>query len=125
MNIFSELFGIFRQRGLVETYKQGNRLTGFFISALLLVIIAGALYGFAPGIDHFAAKRVSRFHLHGEGTRILAVLERERLGETDSVAVHTHGQVIASPLESLQREVTRIALERFPGPMRRHAAFLA
>lgn len=50
VNIFSELFGIFRQRGLVETFKQGNRLTGFFISAILLVIFGGALYGFAMGI---------------------------------------------------------------------------
>jgi len=50
MNIFSQLFGIFRQRGLVETYKQGNRLTGFIVSAILLVIIGGALYGLAMGI---------------------------------------------------------------------------
>jgi len=50
VNIFSELFGIFRQRGLVETYKQEDRLTGFFISAIVLVIFGGALYGFAMGI---------------------------------------------------------------------------
>ena len=50
MNIFSELFGIFRQGGLVKTVKQGNRLTGFAISAMLLVIFGGLLYGFSMGI---------------------------------------------------------------------------
>jgi hypothetical protein len=50
MNIFSELFGIFRQRGLVESFKQGSRLTGFAVAAFLLVILGGALYGFAMGI---------------------------------------------------------------------------
>jgi len=50
MNIFSELFGIFRQRGLVETYREGKRLTGFIISAILLIILGGALYGFAMGL---------------------------------------------------------------------------
>jgi hypothetical protein len=50
MNIFSDLFGIFRQRGLVETIKEDGRLTGFTISAILLAIFGAALYGFAMGI---------------------------------------------------------------------------
>ena len=50
MNIFAELFGIFRQRGLVTTLKEGRRLTGFAVAAVLLAIIGGGLYGFAMGI---------------------------------------------------------------------------
>ena len=50
MNILAALFGIFRQRGLVITLKEGRRLTGFAIAAVLLAIIGGGLYGFAMGI---------------------------------------------------------------------------
>jgi hypothetical protein len=50
MNIFAELFGIFRQRGLVTTLKEGRRLTGFAVAAVLMAIIGGGLYGFAMGI---------------------------------------------------------------------------
>ena len=50
MNIFSALFGIFRQRGLVLTLREGRPLTGFFISAILLSVAGGLLYGFAMGI---------------------------------------------------------------------------
>ncbi len=50
MNIFVELFGIFRRRGLVTKLKEGRRLTGFAVAAVLLAIIGGALYGFAMGI---------------------------------------------------------------------------
>jgi hypothetical protein len=50
MNILAALFGIFRQRGLVSTLKEGRRLTGFAIAAVLLAIIGGGLYGLAMGI---------------------------------------------------------------------------
>ncbi len=50
MNILAELFGIFRQRGLVTTLKENRRLTGFAVAAVLLAIIGGGLYGFAMGI---------------------------------------------------------------------------
>lgn len=50
MNIFSALFGIFRQRGLVLTLREGRPLSGFVLSAILLSIVGGALYGFAMGI---------------------------------------------------------------------------
>jgi hypothetical protein len=50
MNILAALFGIFRQRGLVSALKEGRRLTGFAIAAVLLAIIGGGLYGFAMGI---------------------------------------------------------------------------
>ena len=50
MNIFSALFGIFRQRGLVITLRDGHPLVGFTLSATLLSIAGGVLYGFAMGI---------------------------------------------------------------------------
>jgi len=50
MNIFSELFGIFRQRGLVSTINEGRSLKGFTLSALIVSILGGLLYGFAMGI---------------------------------------------------------------------------
>lgn len=50
MNIFSALFGIFRQRGLVTLVTEGRSLAGFSISALVVSVIGGVLYGFAMGI---------------------------------------------------------------------------
>lgn len=50
MNIFSALFGIFRQRGLVVTLRENRPLSGFSLAASLLAIAGGALYGFAMGI---------------------------------------------------------------------------
>lgn len=50
MNIFSALFGIFRQQGLVSLIREGRSLVGFSISAFLVSIIGGLLYGFAMGI---------------------------------------------------------------------------
>lgn len=50
MNIFSALFGIFRQRGLVTMIKEGHSLARFTISAIFVSIIGGLLYGFAMGI---------------------------------------------------------------------------
>jgi hypothetical protein len=50
MNIFSALFGIFRQRGLVSLIRGGRSLAGFSISALVVSVIGGVLYGFAMGI---------------------------------------------------------------------------
>jgi len=50
MNIFSELFGIFRQRGLVLTLRESRPLGGFALSAIVLSIVGGVLYGFAMGI---------------------------------------------------------------------------
>ncbi|MCK4824372.1 hypothetical protein KA005_51950, partial [bacterium] len=49
MNIFTSLFGIFRQRGLVTMIKEGKSLAGFSISATLVSILGGALYGLAMG----------------------------------------------------------------------------
>ncbi len=49
MNILAALFGIFRQRGLVSTMKEGRSLVGFVLSAVVLTIIGAALYGFAMG----------------------------------------------------------------------------
>ncbi|MCK4817485.1 hypothetical protein KA005_17075, partial [bacterium] len=50
MNIFSDLFGIFRQRGLVNKIKEGRSLVGFTISAVLVSIFGSFLYGFSMGI---------------------------------------------------------------------------
>jgi hypothetical protein len=50
MNIFSALFGIFRQRGLVSLVREGRSLVGFSISAIIVSVIGGVLYGFAMGI---------------------------------------------------------------------------
>jgi hypothetical protein len=50
MNIFSQIFGIFRQQGLVSAIKENRSLVGFSISAILVSILGGALYGFAMGI---------------------------------------------------------------------------
>ena len=50
MNIFSALFGIFRQSGLVTMVKEGHSLKGFTISAIIVSIFGGLLYGFAMGI---------------------------------------------------------------------------
>jgi len=50
MNIFSELFGIFRNRGLVSTITEGRSLKGFTVSAIIVSILGGLLYGFAMGI---------------------------------------------------------------------------
>ncbi len=49
MNILKALFGIFRQRGLVNTLKDGQSLGGFIVSAMLFSVIGGVLYGFAMG----------------------------------------------------------------------------
>jgi len=49
MNIFSYLFGIFRQSGLVSTVKDGKSLTGFGVTSIIFSIIGCALYGFAMG----------------------------------------------------------------------------
>lgn len=50
MNIFSALFGIFRQRGLVSLVREGSSLIGFSVSAIVVSVIGGVLYGFAMGI---------------------------------------------------------------------------
>ncbi len=50
MNIFSALFGIFRQRGLVSLIREKRSLIGFTISAIVISVIGGVLYGFAMGI---------------------------------------------------------------------------
>jgi hypothetical protein len=50
MNILSDLFGIFRQRGLVTSLKEGRRITGFAFAAVVLALAGGGLYGFAMGI---------------------------------------------------------------------------
>lgn len=50
MNIFTALFGIFRQSGLVTTIKEGRSLASFALSAIVFSIIGGVLYGFAMGV---------------------------------------------------------------------------
>jgi hypothetical protein len=50
MNIFSALFGIFRQHGLVSMVREGRSLVGFTVSAIVVSIIGGLAYGFAMGI---------------------------------------------------------------------------
>src|SRR6476646_3924704 len=50
MNTFAALFGIFRQRGLVTTLKEGRPLGGFALAAIGVSILGGLLYGFAMGI---------------------------------------------------------------------------
>ncbi len=50
MNILKSIFGIFRQKGLVTSLKEGRPMTGFVLSAILISIIGGALYGFAMGV---------------------------------------------------------------------------
>lgn len=50
MNIFTDIFGIFRQRGLVSRIQDGRPLIGFALLALLFSVIGAGLYGFAMGI---------------------------------------------------------------------------
>ncbi len=50
MNIFAQLFGIFRQRGLVTTIQEGRSLLGFALAALVFSLVSGLLYGFAMGV---------------------------------------------------------------------------
>ncbi len=50
MNIFTDIFGIFRQRGLVSRIQEGRPLIGFVLLALVFSIIGAGLYGFAMGI---------------------------------------------------------------------------
>lgn len=50
MNVFAALFGIFRQRGLVSTIKEGGSLLGFALFGVSFSILGGVLYGFAMGI---------------------------------------------------------------------------
>ena len=50
MRILSDLFGIFRQRGLVTSLKEGRRITGFALAAVVVTLVGGGLYGFAMGI---------------------------------------------------------------------------
>jgi hypothetical protein len=50
MNVLKSLFGIFRQRGLVSTLKEGRSLTGFILAAFLFSLLGGAVYGFAMGV---------------------------------------------------------------------------
>jgi len=50
MNIFSQIFGIFRQKGLVSAIKENRSLAAFTISAFLVSILGGGLYGFAMGM---------------------------------------------------------------------------
>jgi hypothetical protein len=50
MNVFTSLFGIFRQRGLVSALKEGQSIKGFILAAILFSILGGALYGFAMGV---------------------------------------------------------------------------
>ena len=50
MNTFASLFGIFRQRGLVDTLREGRSLSGFIAFVLIISLLGGVLYGFAMGI---------------------------------------------------------------------------
>lgn len=50
MNILSQIFGIFRQQGLVKRLQENRSLAGFTITAILVSILGGTLYGLAMGI---------------------------------------------------------------------------
>jgi len=50
MNVFAALFGIFRQKGLVLTLREGKSVFGFAVSAFVLSVLGGMLYGLAMGI---------------------------------------------------------------------------
>ena len=50
MNIFAALFGVFHQRGLVETVREGRSLARFGAAATFIALVGGLLYGFAMGI---------------------------------------------------------------------------
>jgi hypothetical protein len=50
MNILAALFGIFRQRGLVNTIREGRPLASFIVTAMVFSVVGGLLYGFAMGI---------------------------------------------------------------------------
>ena len=50
MNVFAALFGIFRQRGLVLSLRDGRPLAGFTVTASALSVFGALLYGFAMGI---------------------------------------------------------------------------
>jgi hypothetical protein len=76
MSIFSQLFGIFRQRGVVVSVKEGRKLTGFGLAAVLLAIAGGGLYGFAMGIGlgiDTAVKDAIKVALMGSLTLLLSI----------------------------------------------------
>ena len=100
MNILAALFGIFRQRGLVSTVKEGRSLVGFALSAIVVSIIGAALYGFAMGaglgIDT-AVKDAIKLALIVAGTLLFSIpifwLAYRLLGREERP-----GQVAAVPL---------------------------
>jgi hypothetical protein len=76
MNILAQLFGIFRQQGLVTSLKEGRRLTGFVLAAVVLSIAGCGLYGFAMGIGlgiDTAVKDAIKLALIAALTLLLAV----------------------------------------------------
>jgi hypothetical protein len=50
MNIFTALFGIFRQRGLVTAIRENRSMSSFTFWAILFSVCGGMLYGLAMGI---------------------------------------------------------------------------
>jgi len=50
MNILKSIFGIFRKGGLVTTIKENRPMVGFIVSSILIIVLGGALYGFAMGV---------------------------------------------------------------------------
>ncbi len=100
MNIFSDLFGIFRQRGLVTRLKDGRRITGFALAAILLALVGGGLYGFAMGIGlgiDTAVKDALKVALIASATLLLSIpifwVAYRLLGREERLA-----QVAAVPL---------------------------
>lgn len=51
MNIISDVFGVFQGQGLVQKVKEKNKLEGFILTALILIIVFTGLYGMAMGIS--------------------------------------------------------------------------
>lgn len=51
MNPLGDVFGIFQQRGLVEKVKKEQGLGAFLVAGFVLLVVFGAIYGFAMGIS--------------------------------------------------------------------------
>jgi hypothetical protein len=100
MNILAQLFGIFRQQGLVTAVKEGQRLTGFALAAIGLALVGGGLYGFAMGIGlgiDTAVKDATKVALIAALTLLLSIpifwVAYRLLGREERL-----GQVAAVPL---------------------------
>ncbi len=50
MNVFDAMFGIFGGRGLALYLSEGRSVSGFWVTGVVLMALAGAVYGIAMGI---------------------------------------------------------------------------